>query len=214
MRKGHAMGAAFASVKNAKTILLATYKRDGTAVGTPVSIAFDGERAFFRSYDKAWKTRRLHRNSRVQVAPSTFRGKPTGPAVQARATLLEGEQAGIAARALARRHRVLQAVVVPAAHRLMRYRTMHYELRPDPRRAADPELPPPAGAPGPAGVPAGPSRIRTAGSSAARCDRGLDIIEESLKDQVMKRLDPLTPDRLVPPAHPAVDDVAENRPAR
>jgi hypothetical protein len=142
------MSTAFASVKNAKTILLTTYKRDGTAVGTPVSIAFDGDRAFFRSYDKAWKTRRLHRNSRVQVAPSTFRGKPTGPAVQARATLLEGQQAGIAARALARRHRVLQAVVVPAAHRLMRYRTMHYELRPDPGRAADPELPPPAGVPG------------------------------------------------------------------
>ena len=33
----------------AKTILLTTYKRDGTPVGTPVSIAFDGDRAFFRS---------------------------------------------------------------------------------------------------------------------------------------------------------------------
>lgn len=153
MRKGHAMNAAFASVKNAKTILLTTYKRDGTAVGTPVSIAFDGDRAFFRSYDKAWKTRRLRHNSRVQVAPSTFRGKPTGPAIQARATLLEGEQTGIAARALARRHRVLQAIVVPTAHRLMRYRTMHYELRPDPRRAADSELRSPAGPSSGAGSP-------------------------------------------------------------
>ncbi len=126
------MSAAFAPVKNARTILLTTYKRDGTPVGTPVSIAFDGDRAFFRSYDKAWKTRRLHHNSRVQIAPSTLRGKPTGPAIQARATLLEGEQARIAARALARRHRVLQAILVPTAHRLMRYRTVHYELRPDP----------------------------------------------------------------------------------
>jgi uncharacterized protein len=131
MRKGDAMSAAFASVRNAKTILLTTYKRDGTAVDTPVSIAFDGDRAFFRSYGKAWKTRRLQHNSRVQIAPSTLRGKPTGPAVHARATLLAGEQAEIAARALARRHRVLQAIVVPAAHRLMRYRTLHYELRPE-----------------------------------------------------------------------------------
>jgi hypothetical protein len=60
-----------------------------------------------------------------------MRGKPTGAAIQARATLLEGEQARAAAKALARRHRVLQAVLVPAAHRLLRYRTMHYELRPD-----------------------------------------------------------------------------------
>jgi uncharacterized protein len=134
------MSAALMALKDAKTILLTTYRRDGTAVGTPVSIAFDGDRAFFRSFDKAWKTRRLRRNPRVQVAPSTFRGKPTGPAVRARATLLEGEQARVAARALARRHRVLQAVLVPAAHRLMRYHTMHYELEPDPGRGsyADP----------------------------------------------------------------------------
>jgi uncharacterized protein len=130
------MSAAFASVRNAKTILLTTYKRDGMAVSTPVSLAFDGDRAFFRSYDKAWKTRRLARNPRVQIAPSTFRGKPTGPVVQACATLLAGEQAAIAARALARRHRVLQAIVVPTAHRLMRYRTLHYELRPDPGEAS------------------------------------------------------------------------------
>jgi uncharacterized protein len=125
------MSDALEALKGAKTILLTTYKRDGTAIGTPVSIAFDGDRAFFRSYDKAWKTKRLQRNPRVQVAPSTFRGKPTGPAVRARANLLEGAQARVAARALARRHRVLQAIVVPMAHRLMRYRTMNYELVPD-----------------------------------------------------------------------------------
>ncbi|HTX26830.1 MAG TPA: PPOX class F420-dependent oxidoreductase [Streptosporangiaceae bacterium] len=125
------MSAALAPLKDAKTILLTTYKRDGTAVDTPVSIAFDGDRAFFRSYDKAWKTRRLSHDPRVQAAPSTIRGKPTGLAIRARATLLEGEHARVAARALARRHRILQAVVVPAAHRLMRYRTMHYELQPD-----------------------------------------------------------------------------------
>ena len=125
------MSAAFGPVKDVKTILLTTYKRDGTAVGTPVSIAFDGDRAFFRSYDKAWKTKRLRRDPRVRVAPSTVRGKPTGPPIQARATLLDGEQARVAARALARRHRVLQAVLVPAMHRVMRYQTMHYELEPD-----------------------------------------------------------------------------------
>ena len=122
------MNAGLAPIRDAKTILLTTYKRDGTAVATPVSVAFDGERAFFRSYDKAWKTKRLRRDPAVQAAPATLRGKPTGPAIRARATLLDGEQARVAARALARRHRVLQAILVPAAHRLMRYRTLHYEL--------------------------------------------------------------------------------------
>jgi PPOX class probable F420-dependent enzyme len=117
-----------AQVREAKTIMLTTFKRDGTPIGTPVSIAFDGDRAFFRSYDKAWKTRRLRRNPQVEVAPSTLRGRPVGPSVTAHATLLDGEQADVAARALARRHPILQGVLVPTAHRVLRYRTMHYEL--------------------------------------------------------------------------------------
>ena len=120
------------AVRGAKTIVLTTYKRDGTPVETPVSIAFDGDRAFFRSYHKAWKTKRLRNNPHVDVAASTLGGKRTGPIVHARATLLAGDQARIAAKALARRHRLLQAILVPAAHRVLRYQTMHYELLSDP----------------------------------------------------------------------------------
>jgi hypothetical protein len=97
-------------------------------VSTAVSVAFDGDRAFFRSYDKAWKTKRLRRNAQVALAPATFLGKPTGPPVRARATLLTGDHARIAASALARRHRLLQGILVPLGHRLMRYQTLHYEL--------------------------------------------------------------------------------------
>jgi PPOX class probable F420-dependent enzyme len=126
------MSDGFALVKNAKTVLLTTYKRDGTGVDTPVSIAFDGDRAFFGSYHKAWKTKRLRNNPRVEIAASNLRGQRKGPAIHARATLLEGEQARTAASALKRSHPVLQAVLVPVFHRLLRYRTMHYALQPDP----------------------------------------------------------------------------------
>src|SRR4029077_9149741 len=80
------MNAALAPISNTKTILLTTYKRDGTPAANPVSLAFDGERAFFRSYDKACKTRRLRRNPAVQAAPATLRGRPTGPPISARPT--------------------------------------------------------------------------------------------------------------------------------
>ncbi len=126
------MSSDLSALRRARTILLTTCRRDGTPVQTPVSIAFEGGRAFFRSYDQAWKTKRLRNNPRVEIAASTLRGKRTGPLIYARATLLDGEQARIAAQALARRHRVLQAILVPLAHRLMRYQTMHYELRPGP----------------------------------------------------------------------------------
>jgi PPOX class probable F420-dependent enzyme len=125
------MASGLGSMQGTKTVLLTTYRRNGTPVATPVSLAFEGDRAFVRSFDRAGKVKRLFNNPAVELAPATFRGKPTGPAVRAQATLVPDADAQVAARALARRHRVLQGLIVPIAHRLMRYRTMHYELRAD-----------------------------------------------------------------------------------
>jgi len=126
-----------------RTVLLTTYRSDGTPVGTPVNIAVDGDRAFIRTYDRAWKAKRLRNNPNVEVAPSTVRGKPTGPAIRAQARLLDGEEAKFAARALARKHRILQGILVPLAHRLARYKTLHYELTPAVDAASDPPSPSP-----------------------------------------------------------------------
>jgi PPOX class probable F420-dependent enzyme len=110
-------------------VLLTSYRRDGTPVGTPVSIAVDGDRGYVRSPGTGWKVKRMRRDPRVLIAPCTFRGRPTGPAVPALARRLEGEEARRAARALSRRHPVLQGVLVPVAHRLLRCGTAHFELR-------------------------------------------------------------------------------------
>jgi PPOX class probable F420-dependent enzyme len=110
------------------TVLLTTYKRDGTPVATPVNVAVEGDHAYFRSYDKAWKTKRLAHNPDVEIAPSSVRGRPRGPALRARARLLDGEEAQHARRVIAGRHPVFQRLVVPLAHKTARYTTMHYEL--------------------------------------------------------------------------------------
>ncbi len=70
----------------------------------------------------------MRNNPRVETAPCTIRGKPTGEPVAAQARLLDGDEARAAAKALARQHRVLQAILVPLGHWVMRYKTMHYEL--------------------------------------------------------------------------------------
>lgn len=85
--------AAFTPFARQRTVLLTTYRRDGTPVGTPVSIAVEGRRAFFRSYDAAWKAKRLRRNPTVTIAPCTVRGKPTGSASRAHVRLLAGPEA-------------------------------------------------------------------------------------------------------------------------
>jgi PPOX class probable F420-dependent enzyme len=116
-----------------KTILLTSYRRDGTPVGAPVSMAVEGDHGFVRSPGKGWKVRRMRHNPIVEIAPCTTRGTPTGPAIRARARRLGGAEADHAARLLARKHPFLQGVEVPLVHRLFRAKTggtAHFELVP------------------------------------------------------------------------------------
>jgi uncharacterized protein len=112
------------------TVLLTTYRRNGTPVGTPVHIAVEGNCAFVRTWDAAWKLRRIRNTPEVEVAPSTFRGVPTGPAIRVRARILDGDEAVAAGRALARKYPQMHGVLVPLVHRLRGYTTMHVELTP------------------------------------------------------------------------------------
>jgi PPOX class probable F420-dependent enzyme len=132
-RVGATSSAQLAPFVEQKTSLLTTFRRNGTPVPTPLSVVVDGDRAFFRSYEKAGKTKRLRNNNRVEVAPSTARGKPLGPPIQAEARRLNGAEAQYAARLLARKHPVLHGIVVPLGHRVGRSkagRTVHFELTP------------------------------------------------------------------------------------
>ena len=111
-----------------KVVLLQTRKRDGTWVGTPVNIAVDGDRAFFRTPGRASKNKRLRNFPEVRFRPCTWRGRPTGPPVQATARLLSGDESAAAGRMINRKYPVLQRLLVPFTHRLMRTSTLHYEL--------------------------------------------------------------------------------------
>jgi PPOX class probable F420-dependent enzyme len=114
-----------------KTILLTSYRRDGTAVSAPVSIVVEGRRAFVRSPAKGGKVKRIRNNPMVEIAPSTTRGRPTGPAIRATARRLDGAESSHAGRLLDRKYPFLQAVLVRLAHRLFRGKTggtAHLEL--------------------------------------------------------------------------------------
>ena len=115
-------------LRKQRTVLLTSYRKDGTPVGTPVNVVVRGDRAYFRTYDKALKARRLERNPEVEIAPSTFRGEVRGPGAHGRARLLTEEEARPIRRLLARKHPFLQGFAVPLAHKLKGYRTLHYEL--------------------------------------------------------------------------------------
>ena len=111
-------------------VRLTTFKKDGTPVGTPVSIVADGDRVYFRTYEESGKFKRLRRNPRVEVAPSTGMGRATGPAVPATAQILDGADDDRAGQLIDQKHRIFQGFLVRTAHKLRGYTTRHFELLP------------------------------------------------------------------------------------
>jgi uncharacterized protein len=93
----------WASVATASTIALTTYKKDGTAVTTPMWAALDGGRILTSADNTAWKLRRLARNPSVKLAPCTARGKVKGTFVDGYAYVLD--EAGTAASVAAKRNK-------------------------------------------------------------------------------------------------------------
>jgi PPOX class probable F420-dependent enzyme len=69
-------------------VSLTTFKRDGTSASTPVWVVGDGDRLLVWTGADTWKVKRIRRERRVRVAPSTAGGKPRGEAVEATATIL------------------------------------------------------------------------------------------------------------------------------
>jgi PPOX class probable F420-dependent enzyme len=114
-----------------RNVLLTSYKRDGTPVATAVHVAVDGDRAYIRTYGKAFKWRRVRRTPACELAPCTMRGRQTGPALHVRGRILEGEEAKAAARALARKYPILHGLLIPRMHRLMRTPTVHMAFTPE-----------------------------------------------------------------------------------
>jgi uncharacterized protein len=120
----------FAPVCDAKYIVLTTFRRDGEAVSTPVHVAVDDDTAFFRTWNVTGKAKRLRHTPAVEIAPSTFRGRPLGPPIRAQAHLLDGEASEAAARMLAAKHPILHGRLIPWYHRRRGWTTQQYKLEP------------------------------------------------------------------------------------
>ena len=71
------------SLRGQTYAVLVTFRRDGTAVPSPVWLGVDDHgRVYVKTRRDAGKVKRLRRDNRVAIAPSDARGRPTGPAVR------------------------------------------------------------------------------------------------------------------------------------
>jgi uncharacterized protein len=85
----HRTTGGFDHLNRHKYCLIVTFKRDGSAVPTPVWFGLDADRRlYFRTGADVAKVRRIRNDPRVLVAPCTVRGKPLGPSVEAKARVL------------------------------------------------------------------------------------------------------------------------------
>ena len=74
---------------NERYISLTTFKRDGTAVSTPVwVVSDDGRRLLVWSGVQTWKVKRIRRDPRVRVAACDAKGKVREEPVDGTARLL------------------------------------------------------------------------------------------------------------------------------
>ena len=66
-------------IRGQKYISLATFRKSGVPVYTPIWFAEEGGRLYFMTGSKLGKYKRIRNNPSVRIAPCTVRGKITGP---------------------------------------------------------------------------------------------------------------------------------------
>lgn len=74
---------------SAQYLNLATFRKSGVAVETPVWFAKDGDTLYAFSTRDAGKVKRIRNASRARIAPCTVTGKVTGDWIDAEAFLLD-----------------------------------------------------------------------------------------------------------------------------
>jgi hypothetical protein len=88
-------------LQGARYLSLATFRKNGAAVATPVWFAAHGGRYYVFSAGDAGKVKRLRNSDRARVAACDLRGKVLGPWLEARARLLvDGAAIAAGARAI------------------------------------------------------------------------------------------------------------------
>lgn len=78
-------------IRDQKYISLISFRKNGSAVPTPVWFGEKDGKLYLMTGSGTGKYKRIRNNSQVRVAPCTFRGRITGPEFAATARILPAE---------------------------------------------------------------------------------------------------------------------------
>ncbi|MFZ1916836.1 MAG: PPOX class F420-dependent oxidoreductase [Terriglobales bacterium] len=87
-------------IRGQRYVSVATFRKTGVAVYTPVWFAEEDDKLYFMTNSKLGKVKRLRNNPQIKIAPCTIRGKITGPEFPATARILSAEHADQVRRAI------------------------------------------------------------------------------------------------------------------
>ena len=79
-------------IHNQRYISLATFRKSGIAVFTPVWFAEQADKLYVMTSTRLGKYKRIRNNPQVKIAPCNIRGKITGPEFAATARILPPEE--------------------------------------------------------------------------------------------------------------------------
>lgn len=100
-----------AQFANQKYINLQTFKKDGTAVATPLWFAERGDELVFYTSADSGKVKRLRNNPRVRIAVCDARGKLKGEWVEGEARLLDAAESVKANRLITEKYGLIKRVM-------------------------------------------------------------------------------------------------------
>jgi uncharacterized protein len=96
-----------------KYVSLTTFRRDGTAVSTPVWFVTENGNLLVETDGDSYKVRRIRRNDNVTVASCNAMGRVVGEVVSARAAILPVEELPRVDKLLHRKYRLDYIFVLP-----------------------------------------------------------------------------------------------------
>ncbi|GGN66788.1 PPOX class F420-dependent oxidoreductase [Nocardia rhizosphaerihabitans] len=79
-------------LQTANFVLLTTFRKDGSPVGTPVWAVAHDDKLFVWTVTDSWKVKRIRRNPEVTVQPCDARGKAHGVVTGGTARLLDATE--------------------------------------------------------------------------------------------------------------------------
>jgi hypothetical protein len=91
-------------ISGQRYVSLATFRKNGNAVYTPVWFGEEGDKLYVMTSSKLGKYKRIRNYPQVKVAACTMRGKITGPEFAAKARILPPEDGPRARKTINRKY--------------------------------------------------------------------------------------------------------------